>query len=196
MKKEDLTAMGLTEEQAKAVMGSLDGDFVTKARFNEVNAENKALRQSVAERDGQLEALKKAGGDQEALKKQIEALQQQNAAQQKAYEGQLAQLRLDGALDAALTAAGARNSRAAKALLDMGRVRLEADGTLTGLEEQLKALKKSDGYLFAAPGAGEKPGGFWPGASGDAKPEPAPDLDGMTYSQMTAYLAGHPDTKL
>ena len=37
MKKEDLIAMGLTEEQAKKVMDSLDGSFVTKARFNEIN---------------------------------------------------------------------------------------------------------------------------------------------------------------
>ena len=31
MKKEDLLGMGLTEDQAKKVMDSLDGDFVTKA---------------------------------------------------------------------------------------------------------------------------------------------------------------------
>ncbi len=49
MKKEDLIAMGLTEEQAKKVMDSLDGNFVTKARFNEVNEENKTLKQSVAD---------------------------------------------------------------------------------------------------------------------------------------------------
>ena len=36
MNKEDLIAMGLTEEQAKKVMDSLDGNFVTKARFNEI----------------------------------------------------------------------------------------------------------------------------------------------------------------
>ena len=44
MNKEDLIAMGLTEEQAKKVMDSLDGNYVTKTRFNEVNEENKTLK--------------------------------------------------------------------------------------------------------------------------------------------------------
>ena len=51
MTKEDLIAMGLTEEQAKKVMESLDGNFVTKTRFNEVNEENKTLKKSVSDRD-------------------------------------------------------------------------------------------------------------------------------------------------
>lgn len=45
MNKEDLIAMGLTEEQAKKVMDSLDGNFVTKVRFNEINEENVLLCQ-------------------------------------------------------------------------------------------------------------------------------------------------------
>ena len=57
MNKEDLIAMGLTEEQAKKVMDSLDGNFVTKTRFNEVNEENKTLKKSVSDRDKQLEDL-------------------------------------------------------------------------------------------------------------------------------------------
>ena len=63
--------MGLTEEQAKKVMDSLDGNFVTKARFNEVNEENKTLKKSVSERDKQLEDLKKSSGDNTALQQQI-----------------------------------------------------------------------------------------------------------------------------
>lgn len=55
MNKEELIAMGLTEEQAKKVMDSLDGNFVTKTRFNEINEENKTLKKSVSDRDKQLE---------------------------------------------------------------------------------------------------------------------------------------------
>ena len=58
MKKEDLLAMGLTEEQADKVMDGLNGDFVTKSRFNEVNTELKAARTALSERDKQLEELK------------------------------------------------------------------------------------------------------------------------------------------
>ena len=82
MSKEDLIAMGLTEEQAKKVMDSLDGNFVTKARFNEINEENKTLKKSVSDRDKQLEDLKKSSGDNAALQQQISDLQKQNADQQ------------------------------------------------------------------------------------------------------------------
>lgn len=76
MKKEDLIAMGLSEEQADKVMASLDGNYIPKTRFNEVNEENKTLKKSVSDRDKQLEELKKSSGDNAALQQQIESLQQ------------------------------------------------------------------------------------------------------------------------
>ena len=93
MKKEDLLGMGLTEDQAKKVMDSLDGDFVTKARFNEVNEELKTAKKSVSDRDKQLEDLKKSAGDNESLTAQIAALQKANADQQKAHDEEMAALK-------------------------------------------------------------------------------------------------------
>ena len=145
MKKEDLIAIGLTEEQAKKVLESLDGNFVTKTRFNEINEENKTLKQSVADRDKQLEDLKKSGGDNAELKKQIEALQQQNSEQKKAHEAELSRLKLDNAIDSALAAAGAKNAKAVKALLDVSKVKLGDDGKLTGWDEQIAAVQNASG---------------------------------------------------
>lgn len=111
MKKEDLIAMGLTEEQAKKVMDSIDGNFVTKARFNEVNEENKTLKKSVSDRDKQLEDLKKSSGDNAALQQQISDLQKANADQQKAHETELNQLKLDNAVEVALSGAKPKTAR-------------------------------------------------------------------------------------
>ena len=196
MKKEDLIAMGLTEEQAKKVLESLDGNFVTKTRFNEVNEENKALKQSVADRDKQLEDLKKSGGDNAELKKQIEALQQQNSEQKKAHEAELSRLKLDNAIDSALAAAGAKNAKAVKALLDVSKVKLGDDGKLTGWEEQLAAVQKSDSYLFAEQAKQPVFKGFQPGAAGDIKPGTEVDTSKMTYSELAAFMAANPDVKL
>ena len=196
MKKEDLIAMGLTEEQAKKVLESLDGNFVTKTRFNEVNEENKALKQSVADRDKQLEDLKKSGGDNAELKKQIEALQQQNSEQKKAHEAELSRLKLDNAIDSALAAAGAKNAKAVKALLDVSKVKLGDDGKLTGWEEQLAAVQKSDSYLFAEQVKQPVFKGFQPGAAGDIKPGTEVDTSKMTYSELAAFMAANPDVKL
>lgn len=194
MKKEDLIAMGLTEDQAKKVMDSLDGNFVTKTRFNEVNEENKTLKQSVADRDKQLEDLKKSSGDNAELKKQIETLQQQNAEQQKAHEAELKQLKLDNAIDTALTAAGAKNVKAVKPFIDTTKIKLGDDGKLTGLDEQLKEVQKTEGYLFAEKQQTFK--GFQPGASGEVKPGTEVDTSKMTYSELAAYMAANPDAKI
>ncbi|WP_270289012.1 phage scaffolding protein [Enterocloster bolteae] len=197
MKKEDLIAMGLTEEQAKKVMDSLDGNFVTKTRFNEVNEENKTLKQSVADRDKQLEDLKKSSGDNAELKKQIETLQQQNAEQQKAHEAELKQLKLDNAIDTALTAAGAKNVKAVKPFIDTTKVKLGEDGKLTGLDEQLKEVQKTEGYLFAEKQQKQQTfKGFQPGASGEVKPGTEVDTSKMTYSELAAYMAANPDVKI
>lgn len=167
MNKEDLIAMGLTEEQAKKVMDSLDGNFVTKARFNEINEENKTLKKSVSDRDKQLEDLKKSSGDNAALQQQISDLQKQNADQQKAHDEELAKLKLDNAVEIALSGAKARNGKAVKAMLDMSKVKLGEDGKLSGFDEQIEALKKSDSYMFDVQQqqTQQQFTGFQPGAS-------------------------------
>lgn len=167
MNKEELIAMGLTEEQAKKVMDSLDGNFVTKARFNEINEENKTLKKSVSDRDKQLEDLKKSSGDNAALQQQISDLQKQNADQQKAHDEELAKLKLDNAVEIALSGAKAKNGKAVKAMLDMSKVKLGEDGKLSGFDEQIEALKKSDSYMFDVQQqqTQQQFTGFQPGAS-------------------------------
>ena len=196
VRKEDLIAMGLTEEQAQKVMDSIDGNFVTKVRFNEINEENKTLKQSVSDRDKQLESLKKSSGDNAELKKQIETLQQQNTDQRKAHEAELNQLKLDNAIDTALTAAGAKNGKAVKALLDVAKVKFGEDGKLTGLEEQIKAVQKSDAYMFEAKEqANQNFKGFQPGASGDTKPNIKVDMAKMSYEELAHYIENNPNAE-
>lgn len=159
--------MGLTEDQAKKVMGELDGNFVPKSRFNEVNEENKTLKKSVSDRDKQLEDLKKSSGDNAALQQQISDLQKQNADQEKAHSEELAQLKLDNAVEIALSGAKAKNGKAVKAMLDMSKVKMGEDGKLSGFDEQIEALKKSDAYMFDVQDQQQQQQftGFQPGAS-------------------------------
>lgn len=195
MNKEDLIAMGLTEEQAKKVMDSLDGNYVTKTRFNEVNEENKTLKKSVSDRDKQLEDLKKSSGDNEELKKQIETLQQENANQKKAHDAEMTQLRLDNAIDAALTAAGAKNIKAVRALIDTSKVKVGEDGKLTGFDDLLSAVQKSDSYLFTEKQQKKNFKGFQPGASGNVKPGTKVDMSKMTYEELANYIDQNPDAE-
>ncbi len=195
MKKEEFIALGISEDLAsKAETASLKelGGYVEKSKYDEAVEENKTLKTSVSDRDKQLETLKASAGDNEELKKQIETMKQQNADQEKAHKEELAQLRLDNAMDAALIAAGAKNNRAVKALLDVSKVKLGEDGKLTGWDDQIKAIQKSDAYLFNAKQQNTFRG-FQPGASGDNKPGENVDMSKMSYEELTAYIENNPD---
>ncbi len=197
MKKEEFITLGISEELAakaeKASQEELKG-YVEKPKHDEVVEENKTLRMSVSDRDKQLETLKASAGDNEELKKQIEVMKQQNADQEKAHKAELTQLRLDNAIEAALTAAGARNGKAVKALIDTSKVKLGEDGKLTGWDEQIKAVQKSDAYLFNTPQKNNFRG-FQPGASGDTKPDTKVDMSKMTYEELAAYMESNPEVK-
>lgn len=197
MKKEEFIALGISEElAAKAEAASLKelGGYVEKSKHNEVVEENKTLKASVSDRDKQLETLKASAGDNEELKKQIETMKQQNADQEKAHKAELAQLKLDNAMDAALTAAGAKNGKAVKALIDISKVKLGEDGKLAGWDEQIKAIQKTDAYLFNAKQQNNFRG-FQPGASGDNKPGANVDMSKMSYEELAAYIENNPDAE-
>lgn len=75
-------------------------------------------------------------------------------------------------LDARLTKEGAVNLKAVKALLDSDKIKLDGD-SITGLDDQLNALKTSDPWAFKAPEVPkpqEQPP--VPGAGGNPPPTP------------------------
>lgn len=170
MNKEQLIKMGLTEEQADKVMESLDGNFVTKKRFDEVNTTNKQLKDDLKNRDQQLEELKKV--DAAGLQAKIDQLQADNKAAKEKFEADLKQVQIDNAIEKALVASKAKNTATVKPLLDLKNVELDGE-TIKGLEDQLKKLKEADDtkFLFDAEEP-NKPGfkGFKPGEKKDGKP--------------------------
>ena len=199
MKKEEFVKLGIDEETAKkceaASLEELKG-FIPKARFDEVNTAKNTAEALVKERDGQLETLKNSTGDVESLKKQIETLQADNKAKDDAHAAEIKQLKIDAAVEAALTGAKAKNSVAVKALLkDLDKAELSEDGTIKGLAEQIEALRKSDEYLFEAKSSKNQVKGAKPGEAGNEDGDGTVDTSKMTYSELAAYLAEIPDAK-
>ena len=76
---------------------------------------------------------------------------------------------LNYAIERALTAAKAKNAKAVKALLDMEKVKLDGE-QLLGLDDQLKAIKESDPYLFGE--SGKVGSGTNPPGAGDPEVNP------------------------
>ena len=201
MKKEEFVKLGIDEETAKkceaASLDELKG-YIPKARFDEVNNEKKKLELDVRDRDSQLETLKNSTGDVEAMKKQIETLQADNKAKDEAHAAEIKQLKVDAAIDSALTGANAKNNIAVRALLkDLDKAELADDGTIKGLAEQIEALQKSDSYLFEAKETKKtKVKGAEPGESGNDDGDKGVDTSKMSYSELAAYLAENPDAKI
>lgn len=79
---------------------------------------------------------------------------------------QLEALRFDYALDGALSGAKAKNIKTVRALLDTDKLRLNKDGTLTGLSEQLDKIRNENDYLFEAEKAPELVPHFLGGSHG------------------------------
>lgn len=160
MNKEELLKLGLTEEQANKVLEAnteqLKG-FIPKARFDEVNNSKKQLEKDLNDRDTQLETLKNSSGDVETLKKTIETLQADNKEATEKYNAELANLKLNNAIDTALLGANAVNVKAIKALLNMDSIKLDGE-TLLGINEQLEALKAAEDSKILFKGAEQKNG--------------------------------------
>ena len=64
-----------------------------------------------------------------------------------AAKAELADTRLSGAIVSALSAAGAKNVKAAGALLDKSAISMDEEG-VHGLTEQIDAIKRDSSYLF------------------------------------------------
>ena len=111
------------------------------------------------------------------------------------------QLKIDYAVEKALTGAKAKNIKAVKALLELEDAKLDKDGNVKGLAEQIEKLTAGDDtkFLFEAQKQ-QKPHfkGFQPGASGGTKPGEGEKLDfsKMSYEELTAYMEANPDAEI
>ena len=175
MRKEELMKIeGMTDAVAEKVLAAFTEElkgYIPKSRFDEENEAKKNAEALIKASDAQLEDLKKAGTDAEAMKKQIEELQKGNETAKKQYEASIKKMQLDNAVDLALRDAGAKNTKAVMALLSgMDKAELDDKGKVVGLAEQIKALQKSDSYLFETkqPDPNPKPtfSGAAPGGAG------------------------------
>ena len=114
------------------------GQYVDKSKLDgkigELNAANQTIK------DLQETVKKFDGVDLEKLKKDVSDWEQK-------YNNDIGKLKLDYALETALMASKAKNTKAVKALLDLESVKLDGD-KLLGLDAQLENLKQEADYLF------------------------------------------------
>lgn len=153
MSEEDLNKL---EEAYKAENAGANGlpTYIPKSRFDEVDGKRKAAEALVAnfEADKQKAVDEAMKGIPKDWKEQIDKATKALEDQKTAYEAKLAEQTKTAGIVAKLYEAGARNVKAVQALLDDSKP----------IDEQITALKASDGYLFGGntgKGTGKSGGG-------------------------------------
>ncbi len=145
MDKEALIALGLTDEQADKVISGY-GKMVPKSLFENKVQEVKDLQKEIANRDIQLEELKKI--DTAGLQNKITELQRQNKTDKAEYEAKIKDTQLKSALKLAL-AGKVHDADLVASLIDKATIELDEEGNVKkGLDEQLKMLQESKSFLF------------------------------------------------
>lgn len=207
MKRKELEDLGLSKEQADAVMKINGADIenaksVSAAEITNLQTEIEGLTGQVKDRDKQLEDLKKSAGDNAELQKQIEQLQSDNATAKANHESEMNQLKVQYAVEKALTSANAKNIKAVKALLDLDDAKLDKDGNVKGLQDQIDKLVSGEDTKFLfneVQQSGQQQQtfkGFQPGAtSTDVKPGTEVDTSKMSYEELCAYMEANPNVE-
>ena len=182
MTRKQLEDLGISKEQADSIM-KINGDDIENAKsasaaeIKNLQTEVTGLKTQVSDRDKQLETLKTAAGDNETLTKQIADLQAENTK--------------------------VKDIKAVKALLELEDAKLDKDGNVRGLAEQIEKLTSGDDtkFLFEAQKQTKQQQnfkGFQPGASGEQKPGEGEKVDfsKMSYDELTAYMEANLDAQI
>lgn len=147
MRREDLTKLGLTDEQINQIM-TWNGQDIEKQKSSAetVKTELDGLKAQLTEANKQIEAFKGMNIDQ--IKASADEWKTKAEQAQANAAAQVAQLRFDHALDGALNGVKAKNSKAVRALLNTELLKLAEDGSISGLKEQLEKVKSENDFLF------------------------------------------------
>lgn len=165
MKRKDLDDLGLTSEVLEKAglpedlpdkIFALHGKDIEghKAKIETLEGENKSLTAQLDEAGKQIEGFKKLNPEEiqkaaDEWEAKAKAAQEETAAARKESDEKVAALRFDHALEAALKEAKVKDPADVIPNLKRDKLVLNEDGSIVGLEEQLKPLRESKDYLFS-----------------------------------------------
>lgn len=121
-----------------------DGSWLPKTRLDEEIGKQKTLKATITTLNQQLAEAKEKGESAATLQATIDSLKQQVADKDATITG----MKRSGKIREALVKANVRDAAVVEKLLDSSKIGEDDKGNLTGLDDQVKALKESSAYLF------------------------------------------------
>lgn len=184
MTREELKALGLSDEQVEKVVDDYGKNYVSKSQFNQKNEEAKHLKGEADTFKKEIEELKKTNKDNADLAAQIEKMKEDAKTREQTYKANTKKMQIDSLVDLELIKNKAKNPKAVKALLvDLDKAEI-VDGAIKGLDEQFKKLKETDAYMFETEDDSSGSKGFKAG-QGDSNKKSVThdDFTKMSYAQ-------------
>lgn len=130
--------------------------FIPKTRFDEVNNQKTQYKEQNDQLVKDLETMKESAKGNEKLTAELE----KTKLKLQSTEQQMTKVQLDAKISLAIHDTDAKNEKLITALIDREKIKFNDNGEIEGLDDQLKALKESDSYLFnLTPEGGEGKGG-------------------------------------
>lgn len=166
--KEILKNSGIEDEKIDELVGSINKElpkyFIPKNKYNEIAEIRKDLEEQLNTANATIEELKKSNKDNEELQKQIKQYEEQIKNLKAESETKIRDLTLDNAIRLALKENKAKYDDLLIGKVDKSKLTIKEDGTIEGLEEQIKTLKETYKELFVEP-----LGGYTPNNNGDSQ---------------------------
>jgi hypothetical protein len=198
MKKEELMKLeGMTEDLATKIAEQSAEELkgmIPKSRLDEVIAERDNAKKDHSDVLKQLGVLQKETGDVQSLKDKIKELEDTAKEAEKTHAAEIQTLKINNAVDSALISEKALNTKAVKALLNLENPEFDENGLVKGLADQIKALKTADDSKMLFGSSTMK--GAKTGESGNEDGNKGVDTSKMTYSELAAYMAEHPEAQI
>lgn len=178
MKKDALLEFGISDEVAEKIVSLVNDEFsgfVPKSRLDKVIEQRDKYKVDYESSVEELGKLANSAKDIDSLKGEIAKLTETNQQLISDHDAKISQLALDNAAEMALVKAGAKNTKAVKALMSdfLAEAKLEGD-TVKGIDEAITKLKESDGYLFNNVSSDKNPTGHTPKGNGGSGSETTP----------------------
>lgn len=142
------------EATLKEINKKAPENVVPKEQYNSLAETKKKLDEDVKTRDKQLAELNKAGSIEDLQKQLTEALEK-NKKDKKDYDDKIADMKLNTAIEKALS--GTLHPELMAGKIDRSKLKINDDGTITGLDEQIKSLKESYKDMFKPDKTGVSP---------------------------------------
>lgn len=157
MKRKFLEDLGLTKEQIDSIMAENGKDIETeKEKATATVAELEDIKNQLKEANSTITELKKSNKDNEALQAAIKAHEETIKTIKTEYQEKVRNMSIQNAIQSKL--ADTKYADLLESKFDKDKLIVNEDGTVTGIDEQLKAIKDTYKELFTPVVAGKEPG--------------------------------------